>query len=98
MRITKNLLKKIIFEQLLITNKFSDKTYKYNDKNIYGRNLTKLIRAAGEQQMDKFIKRSKKDPDKIGIIKFPNQNDKEFNILLDIVDFAVGLKNLIKIK
>jgi hypothetical protein len=67
------------------------KKFSYTDKNILGRNLTSLVRAAGENGLSKYIERKS---DNLGIITVPS-NKKEAELLLDIVDFTVGRKNII---
>jgi hypothetical protein len=72
----------------------SNSKWSYTDKHIHGRNVTKLVRAAGEQGYSKYIKRLS---DKEVIITMPN-NTREENELYDIIYFAIGgLDNLVEL-
>lgn len=72
----------------------SQEQWTYTDKQINGRNATKLVRAAGEQELGKYVKRVN-DSDTELIITKPS-NPKEAELLMDIIDYSVGIKNLKK--
>lgn len=69
----------------------SHKTFKYTDKNLEGRHLTKLVRALSDQDLEKYIQRIN---DREAILTVPT-NESEIELFNDVVEFAVGKHNLV---
>lgn len=85
----KSELRQIIKEEI---HKLNESVWIYTDKNLEGRNATKLVRAAGEQGFGKYIKRVS---DKKVYITNPT-DEKDADELMDIIEFAVGRHNIRK--
>lgn len=69
------------------------KTFEFKDANLLGRNVTSLVRAAGEQDLSKFVSRV---DDRTAIITIPDKRTKEATreLLNDIIEHCIGSNNL----
>lgn len=73
-----------------MNNKGAQETWSYIDKHTDGRNVTKFVRAAGENDLGQYVKRV---DDKTVIITKPS-NKKDAELLMDIIEFALGRQNI----
>jgi hypothetical protein len=77
-----------LFEHFV--NEANTQSWYYIDKNTLGKNVTKFVRAAGENDLGKYVERV--DDRKVIITKPSDKKDAD--LLMDIIDFALGRHNI----